>query len=114
MMEGAIGEIDVANRLLAIVAVVLLAASCASSTAPSEDLPSGAVRVTGTVSHYSFEGGFWAIRGDDGVTYDPMSGVPSEFQREGLRVELIARVRNDLASFHMAGPIVEIISIRAL
>jgi hypothetical protein len=104
----------VGSRFLAVVALVLLAASCASSTAPTQDVPAGAIRVTGSVSHYSFEGGFWAVRGDDGVTYDPLNGLRSEFQREGLRVELVAKVRNDLASFHMAGPIVEIISIRAL
>ena len=59
----------------------------------------------------TFEGGFWAIRGDDNVTYDPLGGLPAAFQSEGLRVSIEARRRNDVASLHMAGPIVEIISI---
>jgi hypothetical protein len=104
----------VASRFCAIVVVLAMTVSCASSITPTQDVPPGAIRVVGTVSHYSFEGGFWAVRGDDGVTYDPMNGVPPEFQREGLRVELIAKIRNDLGGFHMAGPIVEIISIRAI
>jgi hypothetical protein len=41
------------------------------------------VRITGTVSHLDLEGGFYAIRGDDGVTYDP-TNLPPAFQRDGL------------------------------
>lgn len=70
--------------------------------------------VTGTVRHFAFEGGFWAVRGDDSTTYDPLGGLPASFQREGLRVRLEARIRSDVGSFHMAGPIVEILDIREL
>jgi hypothetical protein len=72
------------------------------------------VVVNGTVRFMTFEGGFWAIRGDDNVTYDPLGGLPAAFQLEGLRVRIEARRRNDMASIHMAGPIVEIISINRL
>jgi hypothetical protein len=61
----------------------------------------------------NIEGGFWAIRGDDGVTYDPLGGIGKGFQRSGLRVEFEGRVRDDLAGIHMVGPIVEILTIRA-
>jgi hypothetical protein len=89
-----------------------LMASCGSPTAP--DIPADAIRVTGTVHYYTFEGGFWAVRGDDNVTYDPLGGLPQAFQRENLRVSMAVKVRNDLASIHMAGPIVEIIEIEAM
>lgn len=82
--------------------------------APSQDLPSGATRVVGTVRHFEVEGGFWAVRGDDGVTYDPMNGLPSRFQRDGLRVSMIVKVQKDLVGTHMVGPIVEIIQIDPL
>jgi hypothetical protein len=72
------------------------------------------VAVNGTVRFMTFEGGFWAIRGDDNVTYDPLGGLPATFQSEGLRVRIEARRRNDMASVHMAGPTVEIISINKL
>ncbi len=72
------------------------------------------VAVNGTVRFTTFEGGFWAIRGDDNVTYDPLDGLPAAFQSEGLRVRIEARRQNDMASVHMAGPIVEIISIKKL
>jgi len=56
----------------------------------------------------------WAVRGDDGTTYDPVGALPSDFKVEGLRVRLEARLRPDLVSLHMAGPLVEIISIQRL
>lgn len=62
----------------------------------------------------TLEGGFWAIRGDDNVTYDPLGGLPAAFQSEGRRVRIEARRRDDMASVHMAGPIIEIISINKL
>lgn len=69
------------------------------------------VRGTGVVLYYSFEGGFHAIRGDDGVTYDPIN-LPDSFRHDGVPVRFVARIRNDLLSFHMAGPIVELTEIR--
>lgn len=100
------------RRALLLVFLVPLALACASPTAP--ELPPGAIRVTGIVSYDSFEGGFWAVRGDDGVTYDPMNGLPQEFQRENLRVRVVAKVRHDLVGTHMAGPIVEIVTIQRM
>ena len=86
-------------------------AACGSPTAP--ELPPGAIQVNGTVRYIALEGGFWAVRGDDGVTYDPMNGLAPAYQRENLRVTLVAKVRNDLGGIHMVGPIVEVLSIQS-
>ena len=83
-----------------------------SPTTPS--LPAGTVRVTGTAHFFNLEGGFWAIRGDDGVTYDPKDGLPPAFQREGMRLSAVVKARTDLGGIHMVGPIVEIIDIKSL
>jgi hypothetical protein len=69
--------------------------------------------VTATVRHLSIEGGFFALIGDDGVTYDPRQLDPA-FARDGLRVHARLQVRDDLAGIHMVGPIVDIIEIRKL
>ena len=98
-------------RLAAIAIAALIGLSCGSAAAP--DVPAGAVRVNGVVHFYSLEGGFWAVRGDDGVIYDPMNGLPTAFQRENLRVTMVVNIRNDLAGIHMVGPIVEILHIEA-
>jgi hypothetical protein len=92
-------------------AATILSAACASPTAPA--IPDGAIRVEGTVRYITLESGFWAVRGNDGVTYDPMNGLSPEFQRENLRVTLIAKIRNDISGIHMVGPIVEVVSIQA-
>ncbi len=104
--------------LLVLVTFMSLApAGCGGSTPTS---PTGTVvvsgdvaRGTGTVQFITVEGGFFAIRGDDGVVYDPRN-LPAAFQKDGMRVRFEARVRNDMGSFHMVGPIVDVISISAL
>ena len=70
------------------------------------------IRITGTVSHVELEGGYYAIRGDDGVTYDP-TNLPPEFQKDGLEVEAEARRRDDMMGIHQGGPIVQLVRIRA-
>jgi hypothetical protein len=91
--------------------ITIAVPACRHPLAPNDP---NLVAVNGTVRFMTFEGGFWAIRGDDNVTYDPLGGLPAAFQSEGLRVRIEARRRNDMASIHMAGPIVEIISINKL
>src|SRR5262245_54771761 len=91
-------------------ALVLLTVACGSPAAPAP--LAGTTSVVGTVHFYTVEGGFWAVHGDDGVTYDPLGGLPSTFQRENLRVRMIVRIRDDLSGVHMVGPIVEIVAIR--
>ena len=65
----------------------------------------------GTVRYHAVEAGFWAIRGDDSVTYDPVNGLPSDFRLDGLRVNLVLKPRTDLVGFHQVGPIVEVLAI---
>jgi hypothetical protein len=96
---------------LALVLIAFVAGACASPTEPS--VPDGAIRVTGTAQFFTFEGGFWAIRGDDGITYDPKDGLPAAYQHNGMRVSAIVKPTS-LGGIHMAGPIVEILDIRAL
>jgi hypothetical protein len=99
-----------AGLCVAIFAALVFVEACASPTTP--EVPMGAIRVNGTVHYFTLEGGFWAIQGDDGVTYDPMNGLAAAFQRENLRVVMVAKLRNDMGGIHMVGPIVEILSIQ--
>jgi hypothetical protein len=92
--------------------LLLLPLGCGDSPFRPTD-PNNLVR-DGTVRFLMLEGGFWAIAGDDNVTYDPMTPLAMEFQRDGLRVRFEAKVRDDLGSTHQVGPIVEIVQIRKL
>jgi len=62
---------------------------------------------TGAVEWFGIEGGFFAIRGDDGKVYDPMN-LPAGFARDGLRVRFEGRIRRDVGSIRMVGEIVEL------
>lgn len=74
-----------------------------------EDFVSG----TGTITYLDFEGGFYGIIGDDGKNYDP-GLLPSEFEKEDLKVTFKAIIRRDLMGTHMWGNIVEIRKIEKL
>jgi hypothetical protein len=67
---------------------------------------------TGAVEWFGLEGGFFAIRGDDGKVYDPMN-LPRAFATNGMRVRFAAKLRRDVGSIHMVGEIVEIQRISA-
>jgi hypothetical protein len=95
------------------------AAGCAGRSANGVDSGSGVVRNgdllqgTGTVVWNPVEGGFYQIRGDDSASYDP-TNLPTAYQKRDLRIRFTARLRQDLASYHMSGPIIEILSIDKL
>lgn len=93
------------------------AGGCATASSPSLDI----VRANGTVLYMPLEGGFWAIDADPpsatvshGARYDPLDSLPAEFRQQGLRVWFEGRIRNDLASIHMFGTIIDITNIRRL
>lgn len=104
----------------AFVAAVLLctsAAACGGSegdwvaATPAGDQRGSPLHITGVIKWHELEGGFFAIRGDDGVTYDP-TNLPAEFRKDGLAVEADVRPRRDLLGTHQAGTIVEVERIR--
>lgn len=68
------------------------------------------VRGTGTVMYYNLEGGLHAIRGDDGVTYNPMN-LPEAFRGSPVPVRFEGRIRSDMGSIHQVGPVVELTKI---
>jgi hypothetical protein len=101
------------KRVSLLLGAVLLLAVCGCQE-PNAPAGQDILQVNGTVRYDTLEGGFWAVHGDDGTIYDPLEGLATEFQKDGLRVWMEAKLRPDLASVHMVGPIVEVIRIKAL
>jgi len=91
--------------LLVTLSAILILNGCILSCIPSSQFT-----MTGTVTFVELEGGFYGIIGDDHEKYDPIH-LPVDFQKDGLRVKFTARFRNDMASIHMWGKIIEIIRI---
>ena len=102
-------------RVVGVVAALASVACSSGVTAPDGDVivVDGTVRGTGVVLFHNLEGGFYAIRGDDGVTYDPIAGVPESFRQDGLRVRFEGKLRKEQASVHMVGPMMELRDIDA-
>ena len=68
--------------------------------------------IRGSIVYKDLEGGFFAIKGDDGRIYDPIN-LPDRFKKDGLKVKVNAKLRNDMGSIHMVGDIIEIVEIDA-
>jgi len=93
-----------------IVAMIALGLLLVGAGCDSLDDTEGTVTIEGTVRYVQLEGGFWAIEGTDGRTYDPVN-LPEKFQHDGMRVRVQAVIRDDLGGIHMVGPIIEIRAI---
>lgn len=97
------------TRRIFLGALLVLAAACTTATTGFSETAS----LNATVTHSDLEGGFWYLKGDDNVNYDP-TNLPSSYQTEGKRVKVKLKFRPDLASTHQFGTIVEILEISAL
>jgi hypothetical protein len=104
---------------LVAVTLLLLSLACAapgsrssSGARAAPDTVPGTVReIAGVIRFYPLEGGFYAIRGDDGETYNP-TNLPEEFRQDGVSVVATVRLRPDLMGIHQVGPLVEVLEIR--
>lgn len=102
-----------ALRTTALLALAATLGCGSSAVTPLPPCDTDICEVTGRVVWMNFEGGFFAIRGDDQVTYDAHE-LPVAFRQDGLRVAATLRRRLDLGCIHMAGTIVNVLSIRRL
>ena len=80
------------------------------SVSDSDETDVDTFELHGTVVYKDVEGGFFAIDGDDGKTYDPIN-LSDSFKINGLKVNITAKLRNDMGSIHMVGDIIEIVEI---
>jgi hypothetical protein len=86
-------------------------AAAAAVRIESDEGAENQMEISGVIRYYELEGGFYAIRGDDGETYNP-TNLPEAFRQDGLPVRAKIRLRHDMLGIHQAGAIVEIIEIR--
>ncbi len=107
------------KHLLSLFAAGILLWGCSLVGEAGRDVPEKVVLgdttdtelILGEVRYIELEGGFWAIAGD-AATYEP-TNLPESFNRQELPVRVWAVIREDLGSYRMVGPVVEIRSIEA-
>lgn len=69
--------------------------------------------ITGTIAFVNLSGGFWGILGDEGGQYQPIEGLPANYQIEGLKV-VAKLIPTPAFTIFMWGTTVRIQSIRKL
>jgi hypothetical protein len=79
---------------------------------PEPDVSAPTFHIMGSVKYLDLEGGVFVITDADGTQYNPVN-LPDSFKVDKMAVEAEARRRDDLASAAMAGPMVELLRIRA-
>jgi hypothetical protein len=95
-----------------VVAIVCLLITCGCTGPENGKDEMEIVTGMGTVTYISLEGGFYGIVDDGGVEYLPLN-LEEEFQKDGLKVEFEAIIKNDVATIQQWGIPVEITSIQA-
>lgn len=66
------------------------------------------ITVTGTVQRSDMGTGAWALVTDDGVTYEIYKGATKELLKSGQKVKVQGQVREDVMTFAMIGPVLEV------
>uniref|UniRef100_A0A832GYB3 Uncharacterized protein n=1 Tax=Oscillatoriales cyanobacterium SpSt-402 TaxID=2282168 RepID=A0A832GYB3_9CYAN len=65
------------------------------------------IQVEGTIERKGFGSGTWALVSNSGDTYE-LRKAPTDLQKEGLKVKVDGEIREDVMTFAMIGPVLEV------
>lgn len=71
------------------------------------------LHVEGKIERQGFGSGTWALVGSQGTTYE-LYQAPAELHKAGLRVAVTGRIREDIATLAMIGPVLEVQTFKVL
>ena len=87
-------------------------ADTSSPTPPPNQMDTTNMRVTGTVHSVSIEGGCWRFDADNGTHYEIEKGsAPAGLLTDGKKATLTLKLRPDLMSSCMVGPIAQVVAV---
>ncbi len=72
------------------------------------------ITVTGTIQHRDLGPGAWALVTDEGGTYEIFKGADKKLLKSGQKVEIEGKVREDVMTIAMIGPVLEVESFKIL
>lgn len=67
------------------------------------------IKVNGVIERKGFGPGTWALVSEDGDTYE-LKDAPSELKKADLKVMVKGEVRDDVMTFAMIGPVLQVLS----
>lgn len=65
------------------------------------------MKLKGKIEHKGMGAGTWALVTDSGETYE-LKDAPAELKKAGLEVTVEGKVRSDVMTFAMIGPVFEV------
>lgn len=71
------------------------------------------INVTGVIERKGLGPGAWALVTDSGETYE-LKNAPAELKKSDLKVKVEGQVREDVMSFAMIGPVLDVKSFEIL
>ncbi|MBD1808808.1 hypothetical protein H6F98_25615 [Microcoleus sp. FACHB-SPT15] len=71
------------------------------------------INVTGVIERKGMGPGTWALVTDSGETYE-LKDAPDELKKSDLKVKVEGQVRDDVMTFAMIGPVLEVKSFKVL
>lgn len=71
------------------------------------------ITVTGTIRRSDMGAGTWSLVTDNG-NYEVYKGAPKELLKSGQKVKVKGQVREDVMTFAMIGPVLEVQSFEVI
>ncbi|HIK26899.1 MAG: hypothetical protein N3E45_09870 [Oscillatoriaceae bacterium SKW80] len=72
------------------------------------------ISVEGKIERKGFGTGTWAIISDNGQSYEIYQGAPNALLKSGQKVKVTGKVRNDIMTMAMIGPVLEVQTFEVL
>lgn len=72
------------------------------------------VSVEGKIERKGFGPGTWAIVGNNGQSYEIYQGAPTSLLKSGQKVKVTGKVRDDIMTLAMIGPVLEVQTFEVL
>ncbi len=72
------------------------------------------ITVEGKVQHSNLGTGTWALQSSQGQTYEIHHDAPEGLLKEGLQVKAKGKVRDDVMTTAMIGPVLEVQSFEVI
>lgn len=71
------------------------------------------MKITGTIEKIDLNGGVWVLQAEDGNTYE-LYKMPEQLKLPGETVTVDVRIREDIDTMNMVGPVAEVKSFSTL